>query len=124
MTSVAEFLLARIDEDEEVARAAGGVPWETIQGVRASQVLVAASVIRDNKLAYGHLGHVATVEHSWDLDHIARHDPARVLADCATKRALVARETAQRVVTDTPVLRLLAATYAHHPDYDREWESA
>lgn len=68
--------------------------------------------------------------------HIARHDPARVLADVAAKRAIVeAYEGAELERGDDPndetriadattlrwVVCVLASAYAQHPDYREEW---
>ena len=75
----------------------------------------------------------------WDAtaDHIARHDPARVLADVAAKRAIVdghkmlvwARgdDEAPFTLKDREymlrcVLKRLAAVWAGHPDYDERWK--
>lgn len=113
---LADFLLARIAEDEAVAREAAGVPWEVIHWPNGSQVLVASAAIRDEKWRVGHLGHVATVEHRHDVAHIARWDPARVLAECESKRRIV-KETGW-----VTVMSLLAAPYASHPDYREEWK--
>lgn len=68
-------------------------------------------------------------------DHIARYDPARVLADCAAKRAIVElhRPSDERnrwcdycKGTDhaeypCETSRILAAVYADHPAYDEAW---
>ena len=51
--------------------------------------------------------------------HIARHDPARVLAECDAKRRIVER----RNHLDGPTLRALAAVYADHPDWREEWKA-
>lgn len=70
--------------------------------------------------------------------HIARHDPARVLAECEAKRRIV-EEYAERdadvdLMLGPDVTRqrqwsglhmavnLLAAVYADHPDYRDEWK--
>ena len=104
-TSLTAFLLARISEDEEVARAAApgwrGPEWmcctEGTQSVMA--------------------------------------DPKHVLAECEAKRLLVAAVeeswaryprpnwfTQTKWNGDRPyVLRCLALPYADHPDYDAEW---
>lgn len=125
---LAGFMLARIAEDEEVARGAAGVPWETMRWPGGSQVLVAASAIRNEKWRLGKLGHVATVEHTHDVDHIARHDPARVLAECDAKRRIVEQYIdavkGRKWATCTAlerVLPVLALPYADHPDYREEW---
>lgn len=83
-----------------------------------------------------------------DAEHIARHDPARVLAECAAKRSIVGMHQPMKddgwvsgeshgylwcsscgsVDYDSPVpypcptLRALAAVYADHPEYQDEWK--
>lgn len=59
--------------------------------------------------------------------HIARHDPARVLADVAAKRAIVAAcaynleyEEYGHTLAER-VLRALALPYADHEDYKPHW---
>jgi hypothetical protein len=79
--------------------------------------------------------------------HIARHDPARVLAEVAAKRRVMARhftppspvriyaacegcgydygDISQRYdIGDCPELRDMAAVYADHPDYNPAWRVA
>lgn len=70
--------------------------------------------------------------------HIARHDPARVLAEAETKRRIVALHgdngfgescmtcvdpSAPDAQSDHPcrTLRVIAAVYFEHPDYRSEW---
>lgn len=75
--SIVEFLLARIAEDESVARespfdrAWTAHPDETGQPIKA-----------------GGRARIATCAVDV-MDHIARHDPARVLAECQAKRAII-----------------------------------
>lgn len=86
MSDLIAFLTATLDEDERVAREAA-VPsrsesWEITDGQREQW----------------HTGLAIAVAYSvWDAcidprtaKHTARHDPARVLADVAAKRAIVA----------------------------------
>lgn len=55
--------------------------------------------------------------------------PARVLAECAAKRAIIAAHKNQEdndddsawIVASEVLLRALAAVYASHPDYRQEW---
>lgn len=97
---ISEFLLARIAEDEAAAREAlGRHRW--VQG-------------RYPGTTY---------------EHIARHDPARVLAECKAHRAIVTRygvpdphRPAERC-TDCDTLYDLAAVFADHPDYQDVWRS-
>jgi hypothetical protein len=119
-----EFLLARIAEDKRIATdaasAGGGEGW------RADQVSTPGP-------AHPHVA-----------EHVARHDPARVLAECAAKRRLVmacrdsgfdraflgARPRGMADFLLSPrdqhqlaalTLALLAAPYADHSDYRPEW---
>lgn len=160
--TIVEFLLARIADDEAVARRASAVT--AVEWVANGSVLMH---IADPGIRLAEA--TATVEH-YGMDdawrHAERHDPARVLAECQAKRAIIDRETGHRTlhkdtpwqsatfsgvdgyelysehgsliaagedadrlieqysdpVTDTPVLRILAAVHADHPDYRDEWQ--
>ena len=112
-----EFLLARIAEDKRIAAQAAATWPPAESGVGAA--------------------HGVT-------EHVARHDPQAVLADCAARWRLVlaCRELRPEVafvgrrqtgLADFPVppvdahqlaaltLALLALPYADHPDYRQEW---
>lgn len=86
VSAVLEFLGARLDEEEQLARDAYGAPWDAAVG---GMVHVSAAAIRDDKLRFGRLGYVASVEREADRQHIARHDPAHVLADIQAKRDMM-----------------------------------
>jgi len=114
--SIVEFLEARLAEDEAMARA-------------ASHQKVAGPFHGDWRRDSFHL---SSMERE-DAAHIARHDPARVLAECAAKRAIIAnRERIDRSANEDEwsmgysdanyeALRSLAAVYNSHPDYREEW---
>lgn len=85
--TITEFLEARIAEDETVARD--------------------AIANGEGALDWADDGDPTDI-------HIARHDPARVLAECAAKRAVI-------VYSPPKTLQHLAAIYADHPDYQQEW---
>lgn len=122
---VAAFLRARLDEDERSARAASGATWQL--GVMFGTVIAVGNgktVARDCVEALA--------------EHIARHDPARVLRDVEAKRRIVDRYEDALVRLDDPeystpeartqireyedfVLPALALPYAEHPDYRDEW---
>lgn len=144
MSDLVEFLRARLDEDESTAEAArrqvaeracpppqvdewaaraghwGVVPW--LYSGRAEADLAQWGRVE-----------IATLAN----DHVARHDPARVLAEVEAKRALLvlhARLDDQPfcATCDAPsgipgpsqgcgTLSLLALPYADHPDYDERW---
>ncbi len=59
------------------------------------------------------------------LDHFARQNPAHVLADIASKRAIVGHLTTDEGRHGREsywmVLRHFAAPYADHPDFRDEW---
>jgi hypothetical protein len=114
VSDLVEFLLARVSEDEAFARAS------------ASLLLI----IQTERCAV-----IGSDEHRTYM-HFDRHDPARVLAECAAKRAIVAeadrgrRALAAGVINSSnvslaasgeTVLKALAAIYASHPDYDQAW---
>jgi uncharacterized protein DUF6221 len=139
VTAIVEFLLARIAEDEAVARvgdaASYPAPWSTEQ-VDLDTYGVASRVVCD-----GGSGDVVGDPIDDDLAaHIARWDPARVLAECATKRRLITEHrpidgmcghcsqdeeqpapVGWWVPTPCETLLALAAIYADHPDYDPAW---
>lgn len=139
MADLTDFLLQRIAEDETVARSA-------TQGRWASNPKGAFSLGPAYGAAEGgpYFGvwlevdddapdvDVATmVELSDNAEHIARHDPARVLAECEAKRRIAL--AAEANVCDTApaarsrrdlghaILCALAAVYSDHPDHRPEW---
>jgi len=136
MSALTEFLLARIAEDEAVARDAGGDEWREADVEYGREAYSGLQVYRRNG---------RPIAEAYLLDatlgrHIARHDPARVLAECAAKRAIVAEHVAYFEVcavcydqdASSPgdfvmkaypcdTLRALASVYADHPDYRSEW---
>jgi len=141
--TIAEFLLARIAEDEDAAR-------------RASIYAAAWTETHDTWQHVQADGHNVLSGAESVLPHVSRWDPARVLAECAAKRAIV-EAAPQRWSIDparcrevnsfgggywidcdgerhdmaidplpgeeilSPVLAALAEVYADHPDYRQEW---
>lgn len=119
--TLADFLLARIAEDEAAATAALASrtrPRSTPPG-RWIQSTPGACVLD------GGPNSVARSATAGVIAHIARHDPARVLAECEAKRRIVGQ--VERNVRDVTggwldrILHLLALPYADHPDYRDEW---
>jgi len=137
------FLRARLDEDEQQAKACAQVyppPWDMadrgwIATVRADEpdFRIVTELEQWDAQPDGWLGTV--------IEHIARHDPARVLAEVDAKRRIIdeyiaADNTYQRLAEDDDdskwdwlsrsqaletVLPLLALPYADHPSYRAEW---
>lgn len=127
--TIAEFLLARIAEDEEAATAATGKTWRVDDETYPMAIQVADS--HRDVVSGGRWGGEGNVfEDGADAHHIARHDPARVLAECEAKRRIVERHLANRLASDEVefetelVLRALASVYADHPDFREEWRLA
>jgi hypothetical protein len=111
--TLTEFLTARLDEDEAAARDAyyEGQRWITEE----------EGVYRypDDDLDLVHSANRKT-----DARHIARWDPARVLREVEAGRAILAehRTAAGWSSENWPrTLRLLAAVWSDHPDYQQKW---
>lgn len=122
-----QWLRAQLDDDAELA--ASGETWtaqEETQGTR--RVDVDHSIER-----------VVACTRDWRGLHIARHDPARVLAEVEAKRGVLRQYLDLREQVRNPVsaenrmraralqgeigdvLRLLALPYADRPGYRDEW---
>jgi hypothetical protein len=156
VVTIIEFLTARLDEDEAMALAAPGNQW-----VAYTEDSVAGASVYDEQwvLLYPmHYDHdeplsnrpgatgPAYIERSRDglARHVARHDPAHVLADIAAKRAIIAQREQvgldiamanadPRRQMNLPILvnvelvldatiKHLASAYSDHPDYRDEWK--
>ena len=128
--TIVEFLLARIAEDEAVARSVidgdfseGHWRWDShrLQPYRSALVNDRDSVVLPPKNDDVYPSASVAV-------HIARHDPARVLAECAAKRAIVGHfddpdyDSYPLNEAKRTTLRSLAAVYADHPDCRQEWK--
>lgn len=136
------FLTTRLDELEQIARAAGDRPWEAGGGYPQHIIAVGPAAL----IAETFWGNQDSV--AWPAEHITRHDPPHVLADIAAKRRLIARHTGHgmggcftlpaRGVCERPHhgvkvcnwdqhrwpcadLVDLIGLFGQHPDYDPEW---
>ncbi len=136
MLTLADFLLARIAEDEKLAREAyeenPAATWETNRTYDGVYRLELPSTHPDSD-SYG-MGEDIRLPREM-AKHIARHHPTRVLAECEAKRQIahnVAAWTAAKEYAPgdnivaierelVRVLRYLALPYADHPDYREEW---
>lgn len=117
-----EFLTARLDEDERTAR---GVLWDG-SGNTLGWSLPFSATVEVGTEAF-------TTDDAAVAAHIARHDPARVLAEVDAKRLIIADY--QRFLAErrrlmggwdrypdvSPTMAALASVYADHPDYDEAW---
>ncbi|MFC9949209.1 DUF6221 family protein [Streptomyces prasinus] len=119
MDELVQWLRAQLDEDERIARAATPGPWEQ-SGIGEYGWGV----------SFGRAGAGVEAEDSdqgrADADHIAEHDPARVLREIDAKRRILADAAEyQPGMYGYPemkdVLRLLALPYAGKPGYRASW---
>ena len=127
--TIVEFLEARISEDKALARSASPGPWHV--DAESTEVLAVDGIVVADGFALSGPQTRATTA------HIARHDSARVLAECEAKRRIVGlhesrpdwpdcQECGDRDYTKPwpcSTLRLLALPYADHPDYRPEWRT-
>lgn len=134
---LATFLKERLDDDERFARAVFNPCFFPDSARWVAGDSNAAGVRAEDG--------TPVTRHSWpaEMDHIARHDPARVLADVAAKRRVLEllelgeQELAhvRRTAPDYALVRnaekprnalllavqALALPYADHPAYDESW---
>jgi len=109
--TLTEFLTARIEEDEAAARrASGGEGWYVDDG----QIWRLNDPLGES--ADGLTGNFP-IWADGAAEHIARHDPLRVLAECQAKRQLIERVGNP----DWAGFSILALPYADHPNYQQEW---
>lgn len=145
MTDLVAFLTARYDEEQRLAEAATAGPWEASENLIGGLqwVGIFAPTLEGRHVALD-VGRITTRE---TADYVAAHDPARVLADIAAKRAILrtlaqlrtdGEQAAEAITADTPlelsgavllgmcgapgvIEKRLAAPYASHPDFQAEW---
>jgi hypothetical protein len=120
--TIDEFLEARIAEDEADARGALGSHWD---GAAFRQVRTASGdsphyyKLASDPTSFEHWEPKERLDPGTTFQHIARHDPARVLAECAAKRALIAAYGDES--GSMSCLAPLVSVYANHPDYNPQW---
>ena len=109
--TIDEFIEARIDEDEAIARS-------TVQRSQSWQDFTMDGELRDDENA----GTIAIALAPQDRAHIASHDPARVLRQAeAIRRALTVLDDCDDSGLVYQVERALAASWSTHPDYREDW---
>jgi hypothetical protein len=126
-----DFIRARLDEDETIARQAGRTSAPGADRWQVDGWNLWTSEDRPELIG-------KVVPLGW-AHHMARHDPARVLQQCAMLRAMlghakevgeyerdrasdlgyIGRETG--AYTDDLMYRDIAAVWSDHPDYRPEW---
>ena len=131
--TLTSFLLARIAEDEAVAGATLRETYPEGRGLNdgvwthGKHEMDECEVRCESgtMIIYDEGGHGPN-----EAEHIARHDPARVMAECEAKRRVVEECRESEILSDEgtngfvlacSVLRLLALPYASHAEYRSEW---
>lgn len=140
MTTIVEFLLARLDETETAAKAAGWASsdaWALTDGCLITDGtgcdITINTDIRDGD-SFG--------DHSQRIDklvrHMVRHDPEYTLRHVEAHRRIITHMgsffgpveitgSGSQVAFDAikaqyrNLLKYFAGPYAHHPDYDPAW---
>lgn len=144
MSDLAQFLLARVAEDEDRALRAPAGPWrltEITEGIGLRWYMVEgapppAGTSRPDQGADGDPTSVVDVEDESLGRYFERFDPARVLAECEAKRRVVELHSGKAPwcgwtqggdgvhgegedACDT--LLTLAQPYADHEDFQEAW---
>lgn len=134
MDDLVQWFGEQLDEDERIARTAGGVVYVAW----AEGGWVEAEVPKADWKGPGDDGrHVGSVRRAEDRAHIAAHDPARALRDIASDRKLLAlfvEVGAREVDLDDAfeyahgwvnalgmAVRLRASAFSDRPGYREEW---
>lgn len=128
MDELVRWLGEQLDEDERIAREAGGAAWEELP----VSGWVHTSALPDTEWqppGYDH--HVASAPLPADRAHIVAHAPARVLREIDAKRDLLrfAKGIHDHHETFTTgvaarlekTLRLYGLAYADRPGYQESW---
>lgn len=148
--TIEEFIEARLDEDEAIAKAAGGDRWAYDNETRPGRILYTPQAAngevyrpdstREVSYGSGRIDHdyaYVTCDHEGllpsvdaeEAEHIARHDPARVLREVKAHRGIVSQYRLLQPF-DLPKsmlaafelnVRVIARIYADHPDFREEW---
>lgn len=119
MTDLANFVIARIVFDEKVAVAAAASIPMTPPMEQHWHVSDRDSLLVEVLASWGPVPIARAHAYVAQAQHIAMHDPPRVLAECRAKRKIGARAVADG---DEDTLKLLALPYADHPQYREDWK--
>lgn len=155
MSDLVEFLNARLDMEAQIAREATPGPWQNASTARhhvtvsgRSEEAVFASPPDTGAMVVAVTGEARERHNLVNAEHIALHDPARVLSEVEAKRRIIAEHMPTPVdpvsqYTDEPfgcetchhsseqgvmgfglcaTLKLLALPYAGHPEYLETWK--
>lgn len=128
--TIVEFLEARLAEDEAAASAGWPERWQ----VEGNNVQSAETGLRGGwEGLHTGVAHLSMTVGKYQMEvanaeHIARHDPGRVLREVAAKRAILrhciddgASDWEEVGPVADSILEALARVYSDHPDFDPAW---
>lgn len=137
-----DFLRARLDEDERVALPHCAEGRRRIEGAGRWRCDDTGGAVRELKMnpLDGVYEVVAEADLHMTAEHIARHDPARVLAEVAAKRAILELHEGSHECSvydhngeidnctwvidgGCSTVLLLAQPYAGHPHFHPSWQT-
>lgn len=113
MDDLIAFIRARLDEDEAAANAGArrvGMPWRA-----EPQPGTPGGLVIDE------LGLVGSTGGRYAAEHIARHDPARVLREVEALRHILFMANKFKTQDRAYLHLLLAAVWSDHADFRQEW---
>ena len=121
MSDIVEFIQARLEEDERIAREAETDPHSSFAAFRVGlgSPFAPSGLSPDDAVVLGDAA----------FDHADRHSPARVLRQCAGihiileayREAVEINEVEAWTSYGKYALPGIAMTWADHPDYRSEW---
>jgi len=103
MASLPKFLRARIDEDEQVARAAQSAAWDF--------------AVSEPGAASGAAGEFEAAQR----EYLLKLGPERMLIECATKRRILEVAKSSSSTVTRALLEVMAMPYTSHQDYKKDW---
>lgn len=119
MEDLIEFLRAALNDEERIAKAATPGPWRVDDETYAERIYAADQTEVVGGGRWG--GEASVFETTEDAVHIARWNPARVLAEIEAKRQIL-DDSGWEAGEARAVLRL-AQPYAALPGFRDEWRA-
>lgn len=113
--TIEEFIGQRLAEDEDIAAGARRGPrsdsWAEDYGREFLVVSRVEAGIPE-----------CDVRSTAESQHIARHDPARVLRQCAMMRVALGWYINDDEMVMGATIQAIAAIWSDHPDYQQDWD--
>lgn len=140
MDEILDFIEARLEEDEAIARVATPGPWRHSPdkhwrkpGTSWFEEAVFTGAIGSEAVCIAGTGETDEPQSMSDAAHIARHDPARVLREVAALRKIMdvlslrvdidGQGTVGYTYGGIKAIKAVASIWSDHDDYREEWAS-